>query len=78
MRELHMLTYTLVIVGALNWGLVGILNINLVNLLFGGYPSFEKAVYLLVGVSAIAEVIMHTTSCKWCAVEQPKSKKSKK
>lgn len=78
MKELHMFAFTLVIVGALNWGLIGILNINLVNLLFGEYPSFEKAIYLLVGVSAIAEVIMHTTSCKWCAVEQQKSKKGKK
>lgn len=78
MKELHMFTFTLVVIGALNWGLFGVLNLNLVNLLFGGYPSFEKAIYLLVGVSAIAEVIMHSTSCKWCAMEPVKSKKSKK
>lgn len=78
MKELHMLTYSLIIVGALNWGLVGALDINLVGLLFGGYPSFEKASYILVGVSAIAEVVMHSTSCNWCEMKKPKSKKGKR
>ena len=78
MKEIHMLTFTMVIVGALNWGLVGALDINLVNMLFGGFASLETVIYLLVGVSAIAEVIMHANCCKWCAVESSKSKKSKK
>jgi len=77
MKEIHMLTFTMVIVGALNWGLVGALNINLVNMLFGGFASLETVIYLLVGVSAIAEVIMHANCCKWCALES-KSKKGKK
>ncbi|PIR42714.1 DUF378 domain-containing protein [candidate division WWE3 bacterium CG_4_9_14_0_2_um_filter_35_11] len=78
MKEIHMLTFTMVIVGALNWGLVGALNINLVNMLFGGFASLETVIYLLVGVSAIAEVIMHANCCKWCALESSKSKKGKK
>ena len=78
MKELHMLTFTMVIVGALNWGLVGALNINLVNTIFGGFAPLETVIYLLVGVSAIAEVIMHANCCKWCAMEHSKSKKGKK
>lgn len=50
----------LVIVGALNWGLVGIgyfvdatANWNLVNLLLGSIPALEAVVYVLVGLAAI-------------------------
>ncbi|MDZ7730870.1 MAG: DUF378 domain-containing protein [Natrialbaceae archaeon] len=48
----------LVIVGAINWGLVGLAefagtNLNLVDLLFGAVPSVEAIVYLLVGLAGI-------------------------
>lgn len=50
----------LVIVGGVNWGLVGLAqllssgsNWNVVNLLLGGVPVLESVVYLLVGVSAV-------------------------
>jgi len=50
----------LVVVGALNWGLVGIAyfvdaaaNLNLVNILLGGIPELEFAVYTLVGLAAL-------------------------
>lgn len=52
---------TLVIVGAINWGLVGIggfldANWNLVNLLLGSFPAVESAVYLLVGLAGVYEL----------------------
>lgn len=55
----------LVIVGGLNWGLVGVgmflgYNLNLVNLLFGSIPMLESLVYVLVGVAAV----MHAIGCK--------------
>lgn len=53
MKQLKMLAYLLVVVGGLNWGLVGLLDMNLVNLLFGSMEVVEKAVYVLVGVSAV-------------------------
>lgn len=43
----------LVIVGGLNWGLVGLFEFNLVEYLFGGIPLLESIVYVLVGVSAV-------------------------
>ena len=49
----------LVLVGGLNWGLVGLSmlveggNWNLVNLLLGSWPVVEAVVYLLVGLSAL-------------------------
>lgn len=41
----------LVIVGALNWGLVGIFNIDLVALIFGKMSLLSRLVYILVGLS---------------------------
>ncbi|RME78626.1 DUF378 domain-containing protein [Candidatus Woesearchaeota archaeon] len=46
----------LVIIGALNWGLVGAVNFNLVNLIFGAVPVLEKIVYILVGLAALYEI----------------------
>lgn len=41
----------LVVIGAINWGLIGLLNINLVTLLFGSWPFIVTVVYLLVGAA---------------------------
>jgi uncharacterized membrane protein YuzA (DUF378 family) len=43
----------LVIVGGLNWGLVGIFNLDLVEIIFGSIPLLQNIVYDLVGLSAI-------------------------
>jgi uncharacterized membrane protein YuzA (DUF378 family) len=52
MKALDVVTGTLVIVGALNWGLVGIAKFNLVEALFG--PTLMSAiVYSLVGIAAV-------------------------
>ena len=52
----------LLIVGGLNWGLVGIgmfmnTNLNIVNLLFGSWPVVEGLVYVLVGASAVVKLV---------------------
>jgi len=54
MDALTWITTVLVIVGALNWGLVGFLQFDLVATLFGGMDTLlARVVYSLVGVSAI-------------------------
>ncbi len=63
---LHMLAFPLTIVGALNWGLVGVFNYNLVNALLGTVPELEKLVYVLVGVSAVYIIAMHGEDCRIC------------
>ena len=69
-KTLHLITYSLVVVGALNWGLVGLLDFNLVNALFGAWPTVEKLVYLLVGVSAVYDFAGHKNYCKYCGGEK--------
>lgn len=45
---------TLLIIGGINWGLVGIFNFDLVAWLFGGTDSIiSRAIYIIVAISAI-------------------------
>ncbi|HOZ56016.1 MAG: hypothetical protein BWY51_00055 [Parcubacteria group bacterium ADurb.Bin316] len=56
MKSLNVFDWTalvLVIVGALNWGLVGIFKFDLVAALFGDMSILSRTVYALVGVAAI-------------------------
>jgi len=48
----------LVIVGGLNWGLVGLLNFDLVAAVLGQMTLLSKVVYTLVGVSAVYVLLM--------------------
>lgn len=50
-------SYILVIIGALNWGLVGAFDFNLVAFLFGDMTLLARIVYILVGLSAIVSAI---------------------
>lgn len=68
MKMLHMVSFALVIVGALNWGLVGLLNLNVVNLVLGFSPFLEKLVYVLVGLAAVWLVVKHSQNCKVCVM----------
>jgi hypothetical protein len=67
MKMVHMLTFTLAMVGALNWGLVGLFDFNLVAMVFGSMPSIERLVYVLVGVSAVYVLATHMNDCKICS-----------
>jgi len=66
-KQLHSITYLLVIIGAINWGLMGLFDVNLVNMLLGSFPTLERLVYILVGVSAVVDMAMlHKWYCKVC------------
>lgn len=56
MRALKIISYILVIIGALNWGLVGLFNFDLVSLIFGDMSLLARIVYIAVGVSAIVSI----------------------
>ncbi|HVM73451.1 MAG TPA: DUF378 domain-containing protein [Candidatus Paceibacterota bacterium] len=71
--SLHMVAWILVMIGALNWLLVGIggfagANWNVVNLLLGSWPQVEWIVYILVGLSGVYEIVMHKNNCKECSM----------
>lgn len=48
--------FVLVLIGALNWGLVGFFDFDLVKFLFGDMTLMTRIVYILVGISAIISI----------------------
>lgn len=53
MKTWETAAWWLVVIGAINWGLVGLANIDLVNVILGSWPMLVKVVYLLVGLSGL-------------------------
>jgi len=53
MRTIKIIAIILVIIGGLNWGLVGLFNFDLVAAIFGSMTVISRIVYTLVGLSAV-------------------------
>ncbi len=53
MKIIDKIALVLIIIGAINWGLIGIFNFNLVSTLFGDMSIISRIVYILVGISGI-------------------------
>lgn len=57
MQHLGLICTILLIVGGLNWLLVGLMDMNLVTMLFGSIPVLVTVIYVLVGLAAIWRLI---------------------
>lgn len=64
MKTIKVIALLLIIIGGLNWGLVGIFNFDLVAAIFGDMSVVSRVVYTLVGLSAV-----------WTIFELPKMTK---
>lgn len=53
MKIIDKIALVLIIIGAINWGLIGIFHFNLVSTLFGDMSIISRIVYILVGISGI-------------------------
>lgn len=76
MKYLKYTAYILLLIGGLNWGLVGLFNFNLVSAIFGDMTILSRIVYTLVGVSAIITgLTIHECkpaekreTCEYCSI----------
>ena len=67
-----MVAFLLLVVGGLNWLLVGLFQYDLVASLFGGMAAAPaRVVYVLVGLAALVELFAHKGNCKMCAGMKP-------
>lgn len=64
LSTLDWIAIILVIIGGLNWGLVGLFGFDLVATLFGAMSLISKIVYILVGIAAIYTAFVSTTLAK--------------
>lgn len=60
MKILYYITLTLVIIGALNWLLIGIFDFDLVAAIFGEMSVFSRIIYSLVGISGIISIGLYS------------------
>ena len=67
--SMHLITKILLIVGGINWGLVGLgmlmggANWNVVYMIFGSMPMVEAIIYVLVGVAAVIKIFRKKCAC---------------
>lgn len=64
MKTMDVVVAVLLVVGGLNWGLVGFLNFDLVATLFGDASMLSRLVYIVVGLSGLYQVM------QWKAIQR--------
>jgi uncharacterized protein len=67
MKSLDIAAVALLVVGGLNWGLIGAANFDLVAALFGPMSALSRVVYILVGAAALYRLV------QWKAIENRRS-----
>lgn len=53
MKVIDKIALILIIIGAINWGLIGIFKFNLVEMIFGDMTILARIIYILVGISGL-------------------------
>lgn len=56
MESLQKIALVFTIIGAVNWGLIGLFDINLVSTLFGDGTILERIVYIIVGLTGLINI----------------------
>lgn len=58
MNILYKITLLLTIIGAINWGMIGLFAFNFVDMLFGTSSFLSTLIYILVGISGIINIML--------------------
>lgn len=66
MKGLHIITFSLLVIGGLNWLLVGIWGWDIGQWFGGQEAQVSRVIYILVGAAAIVEIVKHKGNCKHC------------
>lgn len=69
MCPLHKLAMILVLIGALNWGLVGAFQFDLVEAIFGSISWLQRLIYVLVGIAALF-MFLQKRCCGKCSKDE--------
>lgn len=66
MKSLHKISFILLIVGGINWLLLGVFGWE-IGMLFGGTSAaISRIIYILIGAAAVYEIFTHRQNCKAC------------
>ncbi len=75
MKGLHKIAFILLVIGGLNWLLLGILGWDIGEIFGGQSEIISRIIYILVGISALIEVFGHKDTCKECSSSSPAAPK---
>ncbi len=64
--KLHAVSFILLVIGGINWLLVGVAGWDIGKLFGDAGNPVERVIYILVGLAAIYEVVTHKKNCKMC------------
>lgn len=53
MKVMNGIVLALIVIGAINWGLIGLFNFNLVTYIFGNMEAISRLVFVLVGIAGL-------------------------
>ncbi len=77
MRTFDIIAAALVIIGGLNWGLVGFFDFDLVAAIFGPMSAISRVIYVLVGISALYQAVLwRSIQRRWECLPWPKPSKA--
>jgi uncharacterized membrane protein YuzA (DUF378 family) len=56
MKSLDIISLVLVVIGAINWGLIGFFQFDLVGAIFGNMSTFTRIIFALVGIAGLYSI----------------------
>lgn len=69
MKNLHIASIVLVCLGAINWGLWALFDLDLVYAVLGSMPAIQNIVYILIGLAGVYVLVQHRKDCKICSAK---------
>jgi len=69
--KLHLITFILLIIGGLNWLLVGAAGWDIGALFGGSINTVSRIIYIIIGLAAIYEIVAHKSNCRACTSSSP-------
>jgi uncharacterized membrane protein YuzA (DUF378 family) len=66
MKVLDIIAAVLLIIGGLNWGVMGVSDMNVISSIFGSQQVLLHIIYILVGLSAVYSIIQWRSICHRC------------
>jgi uncharacterized membrane protein YuzA (DUF378 family) len=66
MKTLDCVVMIVLVIGGLNWGLVGLAGFNFLDMIFGSMPALMRIVYVIVGIAAVYKIFQWKAMQKRC------------
>lgn len=70
MKKIHNIAYILVLIGAVQWGIIGLFSINIIEMIFDSVPMITQLIYVLVGLSGLYLILFVNKKKSSCCEDE--------